>query len=122
MGVSFIMLIMLLIFPIGSFKANCLIYNCQESAFVTMDFGSKGVRPWLNNPFIIKVSNDMTFILVAQTIVFTLVAIVFVVFSVLFAIELKRADVFKHRPTKAERLQAQIDELQKQVDDLKKGE
>ncbi len=27
-----------------------------------------------------------------------------------------------HRPTKAERLQAQVDDLQKQVDELKKGE
>ncbi|MCM1290191.1 MAG: hypothetical protein NC132_05555 [Corallococcus sp.] len=64
-------------------------------------------------------------VLVAQTIVFTLVGIIFVVFLALFIVEMKRGGIFakwfRHRPTKAERLQTQVDELQRQVDELKQS-
>lgn len=75
----------------------------------------------LTSPFTLGSSHSYR-ILVWQTVVFTLVGIVFVVFTTLFIVELRRAGVLKPRPTKAARLQAQVDDLQKQIDDLKKGD
>lgn len=114
--VCLFILIMLLIFPIGSLSHHCLVYSTHTNTFGPL-YSSDLIFFDLASPFTF---GDNTLILVAQTIIFTLVSIVFVVFSVLFAIELKRAGVLTRRPTKAERLEQRIAELQKQVEELKK--
>ena len=124
----------MLIFPIGKYShlhSYVTTYSPHEHKLMHIPVGNKPLDT--TSPFTVSyrfrydengklIPDD---ILLVQTIVFTLVSIVFVVFAVLFTIELKRAGVFEklfeHRPTKAERMQAQIDELQKQVEDLKKG-
>lgn len=110
-------MIILLIVPIGSFGNVCLIYYTYDHSFVTFTSGHT-VLESLNSPFTIF---DNSRILVWQTVVFTLVSIIFVAFATLFTIELVCAGVFNRtpKPTKAERMQAQIDELQKQIDELK---
>ncbi|MDE7455001.1 MAG: hypothetical protein K2M64_04150 [Clostridia bacterium] len=126
--VTLLTLIFLLIFPIGvnlssdrhpKVKVYCPYHKRIEEGFV-------GKNTWVS-PFTTKciwlyggLESRHPDILLTQTIVFTIVGIIFVVFLALFAVELKRAGVFtrKHRPTKTEQMQAQIDELQKQVDEL----
>lgn len=114
-------MIILLIFPIGTVGSSFLVYNTYYNRLER----AKGsiIEYRFDTPFG-RLDKGFSLILVAQTIVFTLVGIIFVVFATLFIVELARAGAFKrpHRPTKAERMQAQIDALQKQVDDLKKGE
>ncbi len=114
--ISLIILIVLLIVPLGSWKTNVTTFDFEHGIYGTDS--NVPIKNNLANPFATIFGN----ILLWQTIVFTLIAIVFVVFATLFAIELKCAGIFSRRPTKAERMQAQIDELQKQVDELKKGE
>lgn len=126
MNVSLLLIIFLLIVPIGSLSERCFVYSTELNEFVTFDTnGYVPIFKILHSPFTIG-SQYHTKILVVQTIVFTFVAIIFSVFTILFTIELKRAGVFEklftHHPTKAEQMQAQIDELQRQVDELKKGE
>lgn len=119
-SIALLILIILLIVPIGSvgndFLVYCLYHNKFETCHGSLSEYSR------TSPFTMGTIEKV--VLFGQTIVFTLVGIIFVVFFVLFMVELKKAGAFNrtHRPTRAERLQAQVDELQKQVDELKKGE
>lgn len=121
-AVALIVMIILLIVPIGTVGNSFVIYNGYSNSFVTCHGTINDFT--IRSPFTIGPPPPYHSILVAQTVVFTLVGIIFVVFFVLFMVELKKAGAFNrtHRPTRAERLQAQVDELQKQVDELKKGE
>lgn len=111
---SLITLIALLIAPIGSAGNGFWIYYTYENKFLhcsgapLQDYG-------LTSPFTLDIEPYIS-ILIEQTIVFTLVGIIFLVFLVLFIIELKKAGAFKRKhPTKAQR----IAELEKQVGELK---
>lgn len=116
-----VFLIYMLIFPLGYF-CNCYY------AYIAYD---KRITDHPNE--IVKVSNAIaldrtgvgpfTFgdgVNIPQVVVFSITAIAFIVLTVLFLLELKRTNII--RPTKAERLQQQVDDLQKQIDKLKKGE
>ena len=120
LAVALITLIILLIAPIGSTGHGFWIYTPnKEFQHCTRHLENY----YVTSPFTLSVKPHQ-YILVEQTIVFTLIGIIFVVFLVLFLVELVKADVFKHthRPTKTELMQAQIDELQRQVNELKKND
>lgn len=112
--VTLLIMIIILIVPIGSLSDHCLCFSIGHGIY-TNHTGGK-IADVLTSPFVVARSNVLFF----QTLVFALLGATFVVFTVLFAIELKRAHIC--RPTKAARLQAQVDDLQKQIDELKKGE
>ena len=125
--VTFLTLIFMLIFPIGVPLVACtstiVVYDPFLKRIATMEFsGSRSLYSDLLSPFTLPGPFEDPIILIAQTIVFPIVGVIFLVFLALFLVELKRAGIFNrtHRTTKAERMQAQIDELQKQVDELKK--
>ena len=117
--VSLLALIILLFVPIGSLGYSCLVYSTKFYYFIIAE-SSEQIIKILQSPFTFGSAT----ILFWQTIAFTLIGIIFIVFLILFVIELKRAGLFKHihSSTKTDRLQAQIDELQKQVDELKNNE
>lgn len=119
--ISLLILIVLLIVPIGSLSNSCLVFSIKDKRF-SKSVGSDLIIEGLSSPFTLRGSHP---ILVWQTIVFTVVGIIFVIFLVLLLVDLKKTGYLRlapRRPTKAERLQSQIDELQKQVDELKKGD
>lgn len=119
-GASFIILIVLLIFPIGSAGEGFNVYSVYDNEIVFCDHPPQDYM--LTSPFTLGVKSIRLYILIEQTIVFTFVGIVFIVFLALLLVELKKAGAFNrtHRHTKTECMQAQIDDLQKQVDELKK--
>lgn len=124
-------LILMFIFPIGLYPSSVDYVKVYSTYFKMTQDHPVGKRMFefdVLSPFTVRnifltewAQVKYPDILLAQTITFPIVGIIFVVFFVLFMVELKKAGAFKrtHRPTKTERLQAQIDELQKQIDELK---
>ncbi|MCH5157100.1 MAG: hypothetical protein J1G02_04400 [Clostridiales bacterium] len=118
--ITLMTLVALLIVPIGSRSDSCFVYSTYSKIFGTYQNSYHNIKDRLATPF----SFD-SFVLVAQTIVFTLVGIIFLVFLALFIVELTRAGAFKRHPrspSKVEQLEKQVAELQKQVDELKNKE
>lgn len=123
LAASLITLIVLLIFPIGSIGGHFVVYSLYYHEFVkcsgtVQNFG-------LISPFTLGVRGTTLHILVEQTIVFTLVGIVFLVFLILFIVELKRTGIFSklfaHRHTKTEYLEQRVAEPEQQVDELEEN-
>ena len=115
-------LIVLLIVPIGSTSNKCYVYVPAAKWFGTL---TTSVYPTIGGGLTTPFTYGNNDILVAQTIVFTIVGVVFVVFLTLFTIELAKAGAFKRRPrrpSRVQQLEQQIEELQKQVDELKDTE
>ncbi len=78
---------------------------------MSVGFGTKFDRSGFDNPFVV-----LGYINVPQVVIFCAISLILIACIVLVCKNTPR------RPTKAERLQAQIDELQQQVDELKKGD
>lgn len=104
-------LIYMLIFPLGYLSNRYYVYSSDSHQVESVGFGSKFDRRALNTPFTV-----MSKVNIPQVIVFTIIFIALITCIIFF---FKSTSL---RPTKAARLQAQIDELQKQVDELKKGD
>lgn len=119
--VTLLTLILLLIFPIGIYANSVTVYDTYWNKVLTKDYPYDSPRDYQLTPFTLSgayYSNGMSpRILLAQTIVFTVVGIVFLVFLVLFLIELIKSGAFKRksRPSKIQQLEARIAELEKQA-------
>lgn len=93
----------------GLYKWSCLV-------FFIVTFGTMYLNP-NSIGYLFKADWIVTYI-ESEWAVFLVLALL-CVYVVLPFIPCIR---FSHRPTKAERLQQQVDDLQKQIDELKKGE
>lgn len=127
--ITFIALIFMLIFPIGLYPNSFVtVYSPHQHKLIK--YRNSGNPTETTSPFTVKplFSQDengkliQDNILLVQTIVFSIVGLVFLVFLVLFLVDLKHAGLFAHRPTKTELLEARVAELEQQVDELKKEE
>lgn len=110
-----VFLIYLLVFPLGFISGHYYCYSNYHNQVISVITNSKPDRKFIDTPF--TVLGELN---IPQIVVFSVVAIAFVALTVLFLLEVKRTT--PNRPTKAERLQQQVDDLQKQIDELKKGE
>lgn len=104
-------LIYILICPLGYLSNRYFCYFSDSHKIVSVGFGTKFERRGFDNPFVV-----LGHINIPQVIVFCLISILMIICIVFVCKNTSR------RPTKAARLQAQVDDLQKQIDELKKGE
>ncbi|MCH5157483.1 MAG: FlxA-like family protein [Clostridiales bacterium] len=118
--ITLVTLVILLIVPIGSRSDSCFVYSTYSKVFGTYQNSYHNIKDRLTTPF----SFD-SFVLVAQTVVFTAVSVIFLVFLALFIVDLVKTGAFKRHPrspSKVEQLEKQVADLQKQVDELKKND
>ena len=104
-----IFLIYMLACPLGHLSNRYFVYFPDTHQIVPVGCGiGKADRCHLDNPFVVfgKIN-------IPQVVVFCIMSLALIACIILFC------KFTPHSPTKAERLQAQIDELQKQVDELK---
>ena len=101
-----IFLIYMLACPLGHLSNRYFVYFPDTHEVVSVGSGSG--KADVSNPFIVYGKIN-----IPQVVVFCIMSLALIACIILFC------KFTPHSPTKAERLQAQIDELQKQVDELK---
>lgn len=119
--ITLLTLILLLIFPIDIYSSYITVYDTYQKKVVSEDYPYSTPRDAQLTPFTLrgwyKSGKMYPRILLTQTIVFTIVGVIFLVFLTLFLVELIKAGVFKRkpRPSKIQQLEARIAELEKQA-------
>ena len=95
--VSLLMLVLMLIFPVDLSYSPIKYYSTHFKSIGTNTIFPSDIRSRLLNPF--TFGNDLEpNILLAQSIVFPIVSVIFLVFLVLLLIELIKSGVFKRTP------------------------